>query len=157
MHLEYFQMIDEVTNLDDGTESLRARANVPTRSAVFEGHFPDHPLLPGVLLIETMAQASGYLLMARCGFSRLPFLVGVAKAKLRTFVEPDTGLDVTAALEHDGSGFAVTKAGIRRDGKRICDAELTFRLAEFPTENLASLVRGRARDVGVPARYLEAA
>ena len=157
MHLEYFQMIDEVTSLEDAADSLQARANVPAESTVFEGHFPDHPLLPGVLLIETMAQASGFLLMARCNFSRLPFLVGVGKAKLRTFVEPDTTLDIIAAIEHDGSGFAVTKAGIRREGERVCDAELTFRLAEFPTENLASLVRDRAREVGVPPKFWEAA
>ena len=157
MHLEYFQMIDEVRELDAEAGTLEARANVPGQSTVFEGHFPGHPLLPGVLLIETMAQASGFLLMARSGFARLPFLVGVKQAKLRTFVEPETALDVSASIEHDGSGFAVTTASIRSEGKRICDAQLTFRAAEFPSEELGRLVRGRAREVNVPERYLEAA
>src|SRR3954470_2587499 len=118
MRLEYFQMIDRVLSVDP--ESIAAEAIVPAASPVFEGHFPGHPLVPGVLLIETMAQASGYLLLARFGFTRMPFLSGVKEAKFRSFVTPETRLDVTAALEHDGSGYAVTKARISAAGKRIC-------------------------------------
>ena len=157
MHLEYFQMIDRVEAVADDLTTLEASSKVPAQSPVFEGHFPDHPILPGVLLIETMAQACGFLLMARAAFARLPFLIGVKDAKLRTFVEPGTPLAIEARIEHDGSGFSVTKAAIGSAGKRICNAQLTFRLAEFPTENLAGLVRGRAREVGMPDRYLEAA
>src|SRR3954465_4328038 len=117
-------MIDRVTAV--GPEALSAEATVPERSPVFEGHFPGHPLVPGVLLVETMAQASGYMLLARSGFTRMPFLSSVKEAKFRSFVVPETRLEVTAALEHDGSGYAVTKASIMAAGKRICDAELVF-------------------------------
>ena len=157
MHLEYFQMIDRVDDVSDDLSSLSAASSVPAASPVFEGHFPDHPIMPGVLLIETMAQASGFLLMARGGFRRLPFLIGVKDAKLRTFVEPSTPLSIEATLEHDGSGFSVTKAAIVSEGKRICNAQLTFRLAEFPSANLAQLIRSRAREIGMPERYMEAA
>ena len=150
-------MIDDVRALDAEGGTLEARSNVPAQSPVFEGHFPGHALVPGVLLIETMAQASGFLLMAREGFRKIPFLVGVKDAKLRTFVEPETALDVTATMEHDGSGFAMTRGAIRSNGKRICEAALTFRITDFPTETLGDLVRARAREVNVPTRFLAAA
>ena len=136
MHLNYFQMIDTISVLDGEGGTLEAVANVPLESTIFEGHFPEYPLLPGVLLIETMAQASGYLLLDRMSFKSMPFLVAVAEAKLRTFVEPGTELNIEAKIEHDGSGFSVTKAEIKSAGKRICNAQLTFRIMPFPKEEL---------------------
>jgi len=147
MRLEYFQMIDRVLTL--APESITAEALVPGASPVFEGHFPGHPLVPGVLLVETMAQASGYMLLARFGFARMPFLSGVKGAKFRSFVGPETRMEVTAALEHDGSGFAVTKASISVAGKRICDAELTFRTLPFPAPELEAAMRAQAEHIGL--------
>src|SRR6478736_1907204 len=107
MRLEYFEMIDAVRLLDRAAGRIEALARVPMASPVFEGHFPGHPLVPGVLLTETMAQASGHL-----DFTRMPFLTGVDKARFRSFVGPGADLLVTANLEHDGSGYAVTRAAI---------------------------------------------
>lgn len=151
MLLEYFQMIDrvEAVSLRDGT--LRARSVVPEKSPVFEGHFPGMPLVPGVLLIETMAQASGFLVLAVSGFSSMPFLMSVDGAKMRSFVEPGAVLDVEAHLEHDGSGFAVTKAKIASGGKKICDAQLKLRTVPFSEVPLAEIVRNRAVEVGLMA------
>ena len=140
-------MIDRVTAVD--AEKITAEARVPAESPVFEGHFPGHPIVPGVLLVETMAQASGYLLLHRMGFARMPFLAGVKEAKMRSFVVPETALTVEAALEHDGSGFAMTKARISVAGKRICDAELTFRVLDFPAPELAAAMRAQAARIGL--------
>lgn len=151
MLLEYFQMIDtvEAVSLRDGT--LRARSVVPEKSPVFEGHFPGMPLVPGVLLIETMAQASGFLVLAVSDFSAMPFLMSVDGAKMRSFVEPGAVLDIEAELEHDGSGFAVTKARIASGGKKICDAQLKLRTVPFSEVPLAEIVRNRAAEVGLMA------
>ena len=146
-------MVDRIETIDADAGTIAVRSTVPDASPVFEGHFPNHPLVPGVLLIETMAQTSGFLLMARQGFTKLPFLVNVKDAKLRTFVEPETVLDATAEIEHDGSGFAVTKAAIRSEGKRICDARLTFRVMDFPDPDLGRIVRKRGLEVGMPERF----
>jgi 3-hydroxyacyl-[acyl-carrier-protein] dehydratase len=148
MRLEYFEMIDRVVRLDRAGKRIEAVATVPSDSPVFEGHFPGHPLVPGVLLAETMAQASGYLILAVLDFTRMPFLMGIDKARFRSFVTPGASLSIEATLEHEGSGYAVTKARIASDGKRLCDAELRLRTMPFP-DGLDGLVRERARRVGL--------
>lgn len=147
MLLEYFQMIDSIMELDPDGGSIVAQANVPMESPVFEGHFPGSPLVPGVLLIETMAQASGYLLLSRLKFDKMPFLANVSSAKMRTFVEPGEILRVEAELEHDGSGFAATRARIFRDGKKVCDSKLMFRTMPFPNEMLKNTMLERFKQI----------
>ena len=149
MLLEYFQMIDAVEQLDPDNGKIVARADVPMNSPVFEGHFPGSPLVPGVLLIETMAQASGFMLLSRLKFEKMPFLANISSAKLRTFVEPGEVLQVEAELEHDGSGYAATKARIFRDGKKICDSELMFRIMPFPNDTLKNNMLDRYSQINL--------
>ncbi|WP_320195379.1 3-hydroxyacyl-ACP dehydratase FabZ family protein [Agrobacterium rosae] len=151
MLLEYFQMVDRIESIDRSARILKARSVVPAQSPVFEGHFPGMPLVPGVLLIETMAQASGMLVLAMTDFAAMPFLMTVDGAKMRTFVEPNAVLDIEAYLEHDGSGFAVTKAKITSDGKKVCDAQLKLRTMPFSEIPLGPIVKKRAEDVGLMA------
>ena len=100
MLLEYFQMIDRIDNVDLDGLVLNARSTVPDKSTVFEGHFPGHPLVPGVLMIETMAQASGILIMHTIDFEKIPLLAGVKEGKLRDFVGPKTELQIKAEIEN---------------------------------------------------------
>lgn len=150
MRLEYFDMIDEVVAFEPDHKRIATRSTVPAAAAspVFEGHFPGHPLVPGVLLTETMAQASGYLLLGLNGLSQMPFLMTIDKARFRTFVEPDAVLDVTAELVIEGSGYAATKARIAISGKPICDAELRFRLMPFPAD-MRILMEARLEAIGL--------
>ncbi|MDW9508234.1 beta-hydroxyacyl-ACP dehydratase [Sinorhizobium meliloti] len=151
MLLEYFQMIDRVKTVDLSAGRLVARSVVPEKSPVFEGHFPGYPLVPGVLLIETMAQASGFLVLAATKFAAMPFLMTVDGAKMRSFVEPNAELEIEALLEHEGSGFAVTKARIASGGKKICDAQLKLRTIPFDQVPLGEIVRKRAEELGLMA------
>ncbi|MBI0536799.1 beta-hydroxyacyl-ACP dehydratase [Roseomonas sp. KE2513] len=148
MRLEYFQMIDRVVSLDG--DAIVVESRVPEASPVFEGHFPGHPLVPGVLLVETMAQASGWLILGRNGFARMPFLMTVKEAKFRSFVGPDAPLDVTARISHEGSGYTVTEARLTSRGKRIAEAEILLRSMPFPNPELEAAMRANAARIGLP-------
>ena len=148
MKLEYFSMLDRIVARD--AESLVAEATLPLASPVFEGHFPGFPLLPGVLMIECMAQAGGWLMLARLGFARMPLLAKVGAAKLRGMLRPGALLTITARLTHDGSGYAVLAGRIDSEGQMAAEAEYTLRTLPFPDDTLAALVRGRGTELGLP-------
>lgn len=150
MRLEYFQLIDRIAGLDVGARTITVEAQVPQENTIFEGHFPGYPLMPGVLLIETMAQTSGWLLIALLNFERMPFLAGVKEAKMRDFVTPGALLSVEAKIVHDGSGFAVTEARISAGGKLKCNATLIFRHTPFPNAELRSHMEAMATRIGFP-------
>jgi 3-hydroxyacyl-[acyl-carrier-protein] dehydratase len=150
MRLEYFQLLDRIVDLDVEGRTIRAEATVPQTSTIFEGHFPGMPLMPGVLLVETMAQASGWLIIAATAFSRMPFLAAIKDAKLRSFVAPGAKLQVAATLIHDGSGFARTEAQIRNEGKLACNAELTFRVVAFPNPDFRRFMEEAAAAIAFP-------
>jgi 3-hydroxyacyl-[acyl-carrier-protein] dehydratase len=121
-------------------------------STIFEGHFPGRPLMPGVLLIEAMAQTSGWLVIALTRFERMPFLAAVKDAKLRTFVEPGQMLSITSSLVHDGSGFAIATAAITHAGKAVCSADITFRVMPFPDPAFRASMEQVAAEIGFPAK-----
>jgi 3-hydroxyacyl-[acyl-carrier-protein] dehydratase len=149
MRLDYFQLIDRIVELNLADRKIRCEATVPTASTIFEGHFPGFPLLPGVLLIESMAQTSGWMVVALHRFERMPFLASIKEAKFRTFVKPAQHLSISAQLAHDGSGFAVTEAEVAADGKPVCDATLTFRVVEFPNAEMKAQMRETATGIGL--------
>jgi 3-hydroxyacyl-[acyl-carrier-protein] dehydratase len=152
MRLEYFQLVDRIVALDLDARTLRAHAQVPQTSTIFEGHFPGRPLMPGVLLIESMAQASGWLIIGITKFERMPFLAAVREAKLRTFVSPGQVLSLTASLVHEGSGFAVTKAAVEADGKTVANSEITFRVMAFPDPKFRTSMLDVAARIDFPVK-----
>ena len=154
MHLEYFQMIDRIVDLKVGERTITVEAQVPQNSTVFEGHFPGYPIMPGVLLIEAMAQTSGWLLLAMMKFERMPFLAAVKEAKMRGFVAPGELLTIDAGLVHDGSGYSITEAKIRVGGKLRCNATLTFSHVPFPNPDLRGHMDIVAKRIGFPQQAI---
>ncbi len=154
MRLEYFQMVDRIVELDPARKIVRADCLVPRESPIFEGHFPGHPILPGVLMIETMAQTGGWLVLAALRFAQMAFLAQVKEAKMRSFVAPGQALRAEAELLHDGSGYAVAAGRILAGGKRVADAELLYRVVPFPNDTLRDQMLAAARRVGVAEEFL---
>jgi 3-hydroxyacyl-[acyl-carrier-protein] dehydratase len=150
MRLEYFQLLDRIVELDIASRTIRTEATVPLESSIFQGHFPGYPLMPGVLLLETMAQTSGWLIIGLTKFERMPFLAAFKEAKLRTFITPGTTLSASAKLEHEGSGYAIAQAEISVEGKVTCDCEITFRVVNFPAPELRTYMQKEAERLQFP-------
>lgn len=154
MRLEYFELVDKIEELNLVTGRILVRGNVPAASPVFEGHFPGHPLVPGVLFVEFMAKASGWLLLGKLNFERMAFLASVKEAKMRNFVTPNTALLAEAVIEHEGSGYGITNCKVtKEDGTPVADAQITLRIMPFHSPEFSDAMRARARKVGftIPA------
>ncbi len=100
-HRYPFLLIDRVISCEPG-ESVTALKNVSFNEPYFQGHFPGRPVLPGVLIIEAMAQATGILAFATVGSGpdkgQLYYFVGIDKARFRQPVEPGDQLRLEARL-----------------------------------------------------------
>jgi 3-hydroxyacyl-[acyl-carrier-protein] dehydratase len=101
-------------------------------------------------MIETMAQTGGWLVLATLRCTKMPFLMQVEKAKMRSFVVPGQALEAEARLLHEGSGYAVVKASISAGGKKVTDAEIRFGIVPFPNETLKAAMLATARRIGLP-------
>lgn len=147
MRLEYFEMIDQVRSHDD--THLTAEARVPDASPVFEGHFPGFPILPGVLMIEAMAQASGWLMVVRSGFTRMALLAQTREAKMRGMVKPGAVLTVSVELLQESSGYAELRGTLTDAGRKVAEATLRLQTLPFPAPELEAAVRARALAIGL--------
>jgi len=150
MRLEYFQLVDRIVALDLDGGTVKTHAKVPPVNTIFEGHFPGHPLMPGVLLIEAMAQTSSWLILGLTNFERVPFLAMVREAKLRSFVTPGQDLTISARIAHAGSGFTMTKAAIEANGRTVAESDLTFRQSPFPHPRFRKGMEVLAANIGFP-------
>ena len=154
MQLEHFQLIDRILDLNMEEKTITVEAQVPKENSIFEGHFPGYPIMPGVLLIESMAQASGWLLLALMKFERMPILAAVKEAKMRGFVSPGEVLTIEANILHEGSGYAMTEARVKVGGKLRSNATITLTLAPFPNPEMRGHMDAVAKRVGLPLQVL---
>ena len=155
-HRYPFLLVDRVISLEAG-KTIRTLKNVTVNEPFFVGHFPNRPVMPGVLMIEAMAQTGGWLVLAMQQFARMAFLAQVREAKLRAFVQPGDHLIAEGRLVHDGSGYAVMAGRLESRDKVVAEAEITYRVVPFPTDALRSRMLDAARRAGVPEEFLNVA
>jgi 3-hydroxyacyl-[acyl-carrier-protein] dehydratase len=147
LRLEYFEMTDRVLSHD--ATHLTAEARVPEASPVFEGHFPGFPILPGVLMIETMAQACGWLMVLRSNFTRMALLAQTREAKMRAMVKPGALLTVDVELLQESSGYAELRGALTEAGRKVAEATLRLQTLPIPAPELEAAIRARAAAIGL--------
>ena len=119
-------LIDRVEELIDG-EKVIAKKNVTINEPVFQGHFPHEPVMPGVLIVEAMAQAGAVALLSLEQFrGKTAYFGGIDKAKFRQKVTPGDTLILEVEIIKVKSSAGIGKGIARVDGKKVAEAELTF-------------------------------
>jgi 3-hydroxyacyl-[acyl-carrier-protein] dehydratase len=126
-HRYPFLLVDRVLELEKG-KSIKALKNVTINEPFFGGHFPHRPVMPGVLMLEAMAQAAAMLAFDAVGVTpddkTVYYFAGIDAARFKRPVEPGDQLIMDVTLERMKSGIFKFKGVTRVDGEVVCEAEL---------------------------------
>jgi len=129
-HRYPFLLVDKILYLKPGKRAVGVK-NVTINDYFFKGHFPSRPVMPGVLIIEAMAQVGGILMLAdQKNRGKLAYFMAADKVKFRKTVTPGDQLiiEVTCGKVKSRTGIVYTKAFV--EGKIVAEAELMFSLVE---------------------------
>ncbi len=129
-HRYPFLMVDRILRIE-GENKIVGLKNVSANEPYFQGHFPDYPIMPGVLQLEALAQTAGMLLLRKLEHTgKVALLVGMDGVKLRQAVKPGDQLILEAETLRVRSRMAVVKARASVNGETSCEAEMTFMWAD---------------------------
>jgi len=125
-HRYPFVMIDRLEVIEAGVKGIGFK-NVTINEPFFQGHFPNNPIMPGVLQIEAMAQTAGMIIATKNGELKPAnvLFMGVDKAKFRRQVIPGDTLEIHAEKLRERHNVYVCAAKAYVNGALVCEAELT--------------------------------
>jgi UDP-N-acetylglucosamine acyltransferase len=125
-HRYPFLLVDRITELEPGKRCVGIK-NVTANEEYFLGHFPGHPVMPGVLILEAMAQVAGVLtLVSRNTPGALSYFAAIEKARFRQPVRPGDQVVTEATLEVLRGAYCKVKVEGRVDGQVVIEADYTF-------------------------------
>jgi 3-hydroxyacyl-[acyl-carrier-protein] dehydratase len=130
-HRYPFLLVDKITEFVKDEQIVGVK-NVTINEPFFQGHFPGHPIMPGVLILEAMAQVGGvYAMLANeVGEGQVPYFVGIDKAKFRKPVLPGDVLILALELQKVRRGIYYFQGKATVDGKLVAEAELKATFAD---------------------------
>ena len=133
-HRYPFLMIDRVTEFVEG-ERIKALKNVTYNEPIFTGHFPHHPIFPGVLILEAMAQAAAILAFRSVGQEpskdTLYLFVGIDKARFKRPVSPGDQMVFDVSIVRNRRGIWQFDASCKVDDKVACTASILITSSEI--------------------------
>jgi UDP-3-O-[3-hydroxymyristoyl] N-acetylglucosamine deacetylase/3-hydroxyacyl-[acyl-carrier-protein] dehydratase len=126
-HRYPFLLIDRITCIDGA--KITAIKNVTINEPFFQGHFPGHPVMPGVLQLEAIAQTAGVLTLKKPGNAgKLAYLTGAENVKFRRTVIPGDVLTIDVEIVRDRQKICKAQGYCRVEGKIASQALVTFAL-----------------------------
>lgn len=131
-HRYPFLLVDRITELEPGAKSVGIK-NVTANEPFFQGHFPEYPVMPGVLIVEAMAQTGGVALMVMDEYKdKLALFAGINNVRFKRQVKPGDQLLMTVELGQFRRGIGTCTATATVDGELACKGELMFALVPNP-------------------------
>ncbi len=125
-HREPFLLLDEVTELEPGTR-VAARYRVPEAGWWFAGHFPERPVMPGVLIVEAMAQTGAVaVLVEEANRGKIAFFAGIDDCRFKRVVAPGETLSLVCEIDQVRGPIGRGKATAHVDGALAARGTLTF-------------------------------
>lgn len=129
-HRYPFLLVDRIEEIEPGVRAVGLK-NVTQNEPFFQGHFPDYPVMPGVLIIEAMAQVGAVGVMAgREHRDRLALFAGIDGVRFRRQVLPGDVLRMEVEITRLKGMVGRGKGRATVDGERVCEAELMFAFAD---------------------------
>lgn len=131
-HRYPFLLIDKILDVNTEAGTIDAQKNVTINEEFFQGHFPGAPIMPGVLIIEAMAQAGGVLVYLKDTPTKptIAVLMNIKNAKFRAQVKPGDVLVIKCEGIHFSSKGGKIKATAYVEDKVACQAEMSFCLVD---------------------------
>ena len=125
-HRYPFLMIDRVEEVVEG-KSAKGYKNVTINENFFNGHFPDYPVMPGVLILEALAQMGAICILSQDEFKgKIGFLVGADKVRWKKQVIPGDKLNLEIEIVKLRGSIGLGKGSATVDGNLVCEGEIMF-------------------------------